>query len=98
MVAWEMQDSNEKRKQLKKLDICFDSLNPYLETMRYCYGNFSALKWIVTNKILFQRNNSTLNHWGIQNMIVAMQTMREEQNVFYCLFNLEQFSSMNVVT
>mmetsp|Transcript_6695 Transcript_6695/g.14807 ORF Transcript_6695/g.14807 Transcript_6695/m.14807 type:complete len:197 (-) Transcript_6695:48-638(-) len=57
MVAWETRDSKDKP-QLKKLDICFDNLNPFLDTMRYCYDNFSAIKWIVTNKIMFQCNKS----------------------------------------
>ncbi len=59
MVAWETWDSMEKP-QLKKLYICFDSLNPFLETMRYCYDNFSTINWIVTNKIPFQGNNSDI--------------------------------------
>ncbi len=63
MVAWETQDSNEKL-QLKKLDICFDRLNLFLETMRYCYDNFLTIKWIVTNKIPFQRNNSDIKSSG----------------------------------
>ncbi len=57
MVAWETQDSKENP-QLKKLDVCFDSLNMFLETMRYCYDNFSTIEWIVKNKIPFQRDNS----------------------------------------
>ncbi len=57
MVAWETQDSTDKPK-LKKLDICFDSLNSFLDTMRYCYDNFSAIKWIITDKIPFQRNKA----------------------------------------
>lgn len=58
-VAWETRDMKGKP-QIKKLDICFDSLNPFLETMRYCYDNFSTIKWIVTNKIPFQRNADNL--------------------------------------
>ncbi len=38
-VAWETQDSNEKQ-QLKKLDICFDDLNLFLEMMICCYEIF----------------------------------------------------------
>ncbi len=57
MVAWETRDAMEKP-QLQKLDICLDSLNPFIDTMRYCYDNFSTIKWIVTNNIKFQCNKS----------------------------------------
>ncbi len=32
----------------------------FLKTMRYGYDNFSTIKWIVTNKIPFQCNNSEI--------------------------------------
>ncbi len=42
----------------KKLDICLNTLNRFLNTMQYCYDNFSTIKWIVTNKIPFKHNKA----------------------------------------
>ncbi len=39
VVAWETHDMME-HPQSKKLDICFNSLNPFLDTMWSCYDNF----------------------------------------------------------
>ncbi len=69
-VAWETCNATNNHK--KKLDICFDSLDLFLQTMCYCYDNFSTIKWIVTNKIPFQRckddaklTTESTTHFGV---------------------------------
>ena len=70
-VAWETRNANEQPHK-KKLDICFNSLVLFLQTMHYCYDNFSTIEWIVTNKIPFQRckddaklSTESTTHFGV---------------------------------
>ncbi len=58
--AWKM-SSLEKRSTLRQLDICFNEVDAFIETMRYSYNKMKSLHWVHTNKMIFKKSKSVGN-------------------------------------
>ncbi len=46
----------KKQSALRKLDICFNKVDTFIETIGYCYDNMADLCWVNTNKVKFKKS------------------------------------------
>ncbi len=44
-----------KLSTIRHLDVCFNNVNTFIETMQYCYDNMIALCLVDTNKLKFMK-------------------------------------------
>ncbi len=44
----------KKRSKMRKLDICFNNIDTFIETMHYSYDNIADLYWVNANKMKFK--------------------------------------------
>ncbi len=52
--AWEISNS-EKQSTMRQLDIRFNNVDIFIETMFNCYDNMADLHWVNTNKMKFKK-------------------------------------------
>ncbi len=70
--AWEISNPG-KQSTMRQLDICFDILDAFIESMRYCYDKMADLHWVNTNKLKFKKTEG-----GKQKAVSRSQMMDSE--------------------
>ncbi len=72
--AWEIANL-EKWSTTRQLNICFNNVDTFIETMQYCYGFMIALRLIYTNKNEIQKIQGGNEKWKQESRTKMMGSM-----------------------